>query len=93
MKKALEAHPRNSGVIHVLDDRFDGYTAGGAWQDAVLGLAHPRSFDRIAVVSDAEQHPPTRDGRGLVHPRRGEALPERELEQATAWAIEGLEAP
>ena len=53
VKQALERHPKIR-LIHVLDDRFTGYTAGGAWQDALLGLAHPRSFDRIAVVSDLE---------------------------------------
>ena len=53
VKHALERHPRIR-LIHVLDDRFTGYTAGGAWQDAMLGLAHPRSFDRIAVVTDSE---------------------------------------
>ena len=53
VKHALERHPRIR-LIHVLDDRFTGYTAGGAWQDAMLGLAHPRSFERIAVVTDSE---------------------------------------
>src|SRR6478736_9087859 len=53
VKQALERHPRIR-LIHVLDDRFTGYTAGGAWQDAMLGLAHPRSFDRIAVVTDSD---------------------------------------
>ena len=53
VKRALERHPKIR-LIHVLDDRFTGYTAGGAWQDAVLGLANARSFDRIAVVTDSE---------------------------------------
>jgi stage II sporulation SpoAA-like protein len=53
VKHALERHAEIR-VIHVLDDRFEGYTAGGAWQDAVLGLANARSFDRIAVVTDSE---------------------------------------
>ena len=51
VQHALDRHPKIR-LIHVLDDRFTGYTAGGAWQDAMLGLAHPRSFDRIAVVTD-----------------------------------------
>ena len=50
VRQALERH-RKIRLIHVLDDRFTGYTAGGAWQDALLGLAHPRSFERIAVVT------------------------------------------
>ena len=92
VKKALEAHPRIR-VIHVLDDRFDGYTAGGAWQDAVLGLAHPRSFDRIAVVSDADSIRRLVTLAGWSIPGEVKLFPNGELEQATAWAIEGLEAP
>ena len=92
VKKALEAHPRIR-VIHVLDDRFDGYTAGGAWQDAVLGIAHPRSFDRIAVVSDADSIRRLVTVAGWSIPGEVKLFPNGELEQATAWAIEGLDAP
>ena len=53
VNRALERH-RRIGLIHVLDDRFAGYTAGGAWEDAMLGLASPRSFERIAVVTDSK---------------------------------------
>ena len=54
VKRALERHAKIR-LIHVLDERFTGYTADGALQDAVLGLAHPRSFERIAVVTDSER--------------------------------------
>jgi len=36
VKHALERHPKIR-LVHVLDDRFTGYTAGGAWQDASSG--------------------------------------------------------
>ena len=75
VKHALERHPKIR-LIHVLDDRFTGYTAGGAWQDAMLGLAHPRSFDRIAVVTDSESIRRLVDARRLVDSRRAEAVPE-----------------
>ena len=52
VKDALERHPKIR-LIHVLDERFVGYTAGGAWQDAMLGLAH-HFFYGIAVVTDSE---------------------------------------
>jgi hypothetical protein len=42
-----------------LDDRFTGYTAGRAWHDAVLGLAHSRSFDRL-LARPAIVHPGNR---------------------------------
>ena len=92
VRKALERHPRIR-LIHVLDDRFGGYTAGGALQDAILGLAHPRSFDRIAVVSDADSIRRLVTLAGWSIPGEVKLFPNREREQATAWAVEGLAAP
>jgi SpoIIAA-like len=92
VKHALERHP-TIRLIHVLDDRFTGYTAGGAWQDAMLGLAHPRSFDRIAVVTDAESIRRLVKLAGWSIPGELRLFPNREREQAQAWASEGLAAP
>ena len=92
VRHALERHPKIR-LIHVLDDRFTGYTAGGAWQDAMLGLAHPRSFDRIAVVTDAESIRRLVKVAGWSIPGELRLFPNREREQAQAWASEGLAAP
>ena len=92
VKHALERH-RRIRLIHVLDDRFTGYSAGGALQDAILGLAHPRSFDRIAVVSDSESIHRLVTVAGWSIPGELKLFPNREREQAIAWAGEGLEAP
>jgi hypothetical protein len=92
VKQALERHPKIR-LIHVLDDRFTGYTAGGAWQDAVLGLAHPRSFDRIAVVTDSESIRRLATIAGWSIPGELQLFSNREREQAQAWASEGLPAP
>ena len=89
---ALERHPKIR-LIHVLDDRFTGYTAGGAWQDAMLGLAHPRSFDRIAVVTDAASIRRLVEFAGWSIPGELRLFPNRDREQAEAWASEGLAAP
>lgn len=92
VRRALERHPKIR-LIHVLDDRFTGYTAGGAWQDAVLGLANARSFDRIAVVSDSESIRRLVTLGGWSLPGELQLFPNREREQAEAWASEGLDAP
>lgn len=92
VRHALERHPKIR-LIHVLDDRFTGYTAGGAWQDAMLGLAHPRSFDRIAVVTDAASIRRLVEFAGWSIPGELRLFPNREREQAEAWASEGLAAP
>ena len=89
---ALERHPKIR-LIHVLNDRFTGYTAGGAMQDAMLGLAHPRSFDRIAVVTDSESIRRLVMLAGWSIPGELKLFPNRERAQAEAWASEGLEAP
>jgi SpoIIAA-like len=92
VERALERHPKIR-LIHVLDDRFTGYTAGGAWQDALLGLAHPRSFERIAVVTDSESIRRLAKLAGWSIPGDVKLFPNREREQAEAWASEGLDAP
>jgi hypothetical protein len=92
VKRALERHSKIR-LIHVLDDRFTGYTAGGAWQDALLGLAHPRSFERIAVVTDSESIRRLVKLAGWSIPGQLRLFPNRELEHAEAWASEGLDAP
>ena len=92
VKHALERHQRIR-LIHVLDERFTGYTAGGAMQDAMLGLAHPRSFDRIAVVTDSDSI------RRLVAlaawsiPGELKLFPNRERKEAETWASEALDGP
>jgi hypothetical protein len=89
VKRTLQRHPKIR-LIHVLDDRFTGYTAGGAWQDAVLGLAHPRSFERIAVVTDSESIRRLVTPAGWAIPGEIKLFPNQEREQAVAWACEGL---
>ena len=90
VKSALERHPKIR-LIHVLDQRFTSYTAGGAWQDALLGLAHPRSFERIAVVTDSESIRRLVKLGGWSVPGELRLFTNRELEQAKAWATEGLD--
>jgi hypothetical protein len=51
VKDALARHKKIS-LLHVLDERFTGYEAGGGWADAKLGALHAFSWRRIAVVTD-----------------------------------------
>ena len=92
VKHALERHAEIR-VIHVLDERFAGYTAGGALKDAMLGLAHPRSFDRIAVVTDSDSIHRLVTLAGWSIPGELKLFPNRERKEAEAWACEGLDAP
>jgi hypothetical protein len=92
VKHALERY-QQIRLIHVLDDRFTGYTAGGAWQDALIGLAHPRSFERIAVVTDSESIRQLVKLAGWSIPGELRVFPNGERGRAEAWASEGLDAP
>ena len=89
VKHALERHPKIR-LIHVLDDRFTGYTPGGGWQDALIGLAHPRSFERIAVVTDLESIRRLVKVAGWSIPGELRLFSNREREQAQSWVSEGL---
>jgi len=91
VQHALDRHSKIR-LIHVLDERFTGYTAGGAWQDAVLALAHPRSFDRIAVVTDSESIRRLVTLGGWSIPGEIRLYSNRERDGAEAWASEGLVA-
>ena len=51
IEEALAAHEKIR-LIHVLGERFTGFTAGGMWEDGRFGLSHTFSFERIAVVTD-----------------------------------------
>ena len=88
---ALRRH-RKIRLIHVLDDRFTGYTAGGLWQDMLLGIAHPRSFDRIAVVTDEQSTRRLAAVVGRAIPGEMKVFHNSEREEADAWASEGLGA-
>ncbi len=41
-------------VLYVLLDDFPEYTPGAIWEDTKLGLGHLTSWERIAVVCDAD---------------------------------------
>jgi SpoIIAA-like len=92
VKHALERHAKIR-VIHVLDERFTGYTAGGGLKDAMLGLAHPRSFDRIAVVTNSDSIHRLVTLAGWSIPGELKLFPNRERKEAEAWATEGLDGP
>jgi hypothetical protein len=58
-----------------------------------IGLAHPRSFDRIAVVTDSESIRRLVTLAGWSIPGELKLFPNRERGEAEAWASEGLDAP
>lgn len=41
-------------LLSVLEDDFEGFTAGAAWDDAKIGFTHLHDFARIALVTDVD---------------------------------------
>lgn len=37
-------------VMFVMDDRFEGWTLGAAWENTLLDIKHRRDFEKVAMV-------------------------------------------
>ena len=51
IETALGKHGRVR-VLYQLGPEFNSFTAGAMWDDAKVGLAHWKAWERIAVVTD-----------------------------------------
>ena len=91
VERALGRHDKLR-LLHVLDDRFTGYTAGGMWDDAKLGVAHPRSWERIAVVTDHRRIRRLVKAAGWTVPGQMRLFSNAERAEAEAWVSEGLKS-
>jgi hypothetical protein len=72
-------------LLYVLGSDFPDYTAGAAWEDAKLGLGRIRSWERIAIVSDAEWLRRAIHGLGWMMPGEVRVFGTTEANEARAW--------
>jgi SpoIIAA-like len=75
-------------LLYVLGERFSGYTAGAMWDDTKLGLRHPFSWERIAVVTDVEHYRTLIKGFGWLIPGEVRLFANDEAGTAKAWVGE-----
>ncbi len=75
-------------VLYVLDGDVPGITAGGALKDAQLGLGHLRSWERVAIVTDAEWIHHAIHALGWMMPGEVRAFGSDELDAARSWVTE-----
>ena len=75
-------------LVYVLGPEFDEYDDDAAWEDLKLGVRHPTSFERIAIVTDARWAAPAIRLFSILWPGKARAFPLSELDQAKRWAIE-----
>jgi hypothetical protein len=88
VEDALSRHKKIS-LMHVLGERFAGYTAGGEWDDAKLALLHPFSFERIAVVTDLDHIRKQVKRAGWLVPGEMKLFSNAQRTEALAWVSAG----
>ncbi len=86
---AIEAAIAEHGkvrLVYLLGPEFDEYEGEAVWQDLKLGMSHPASFERIAVVTDARWAGPALKLFSVLWPGQTRAFPLADLESAKEWA-------
>ena len=73
-------------LVYVLGPEFDDYEGEAVWEDLKLGVRHPASFERIAVVTDASWAGPAIRVFSVLWPGQARAFPLAELDAAKRWA-------
>lgn len=53
IEAALEKHD-GVRIVYQIGPAFTGFTAGAAWDDMKLGVAHLRAWERVAIVTDVQ---------------------------------------
>jgi SpoIIAA-like len=89
---AVSARAGGGGVrlLYVLGHEVPDYTAGAAWEDAKLGLGHLRSWERIAIVGDADWLRHAVHGLGWLMPGEIKVFALEELDIAREWVTSML---
>jgi SpoIIAA-like len=93
LEPAIEAARDADGkvrLLYVLGHDFPDYSAGAAWEDAKLGLGHLRSWERIAIVSDADWLHRAIHGLGWLMPGEVRIFRVGELDAAREWVASQL---
>ena len=84
VEERLARHKRVR-LLYVLGEAFTGFTGAAAWEDAKVGMRHFASFERIAVISDAEWIQHMMKAFGFVIPGEVRVYPQSGFEEARSW--------
>lgn len=87
LERRLERHAKVR-LLYVAAEPFEGYTGGAAWEDAKVGMKHFTSFERVAVVTDADWLENAVKAFGFVFPAQVRVFDEDDLEEARQWVCE-----
>ena len=72
----------------MLGHEFDEYEGEAVWEDIKLGVRHPASFERMAIVTDARWAGPATKVFSVLWLGRARAFPLAELDAAKRWAAD-----
>jgi hypothetical protein len=75
-------------LVYLLGPEFDEYEGEAVWEDIKLGVRHPTSFERIAIVTDARWAARATKLFSVLLPGQARAFPLSDLEAAKRWAAE-----
>ncbi len=76
-------------LVYVLGERFEGYSGGAAWQDSKLAFEHPRSWERVALVTDVDWVQHVAAVFGWMVPGHFERFALADRQAAISWAAAG----
>ena len=74
-------------LLYVLGDEVTGFSAGAAWQDTKVGMAHVTKWEKVAVVSDKEWLRHSVSIFGYLIPGEIKAYSTAEQADARAWIV------
>jgi SpoIIAA-like len=75
-------------LVYLIGHDFDDYEGGAVWEDLKLGVHHPASMERAAIVTDARWARPAVKLLGVLWPGQVRAFSLGELDAAKRWATE-----
>ena len=84
VEERLARHKRLR-LLYVLGEEFTGFTGAAAWEDAKIGMRHFASFERIAVISDAEWIQHMVKAFGFVIPGEVRIYSQSGFDEARSW--------
>ncbi|MEP7371198.1 MAG: STAS/SEC14 domain-containing protein [Nitrosospira sp.] len=84
IESALKTHGRIR-ILYQLGPAFTGFTSGAMWDDMKVGLAHLKTWERIAVVTDEDWVAGATRLFGFAMPCPVRVFPNKEFAEAANW--------
>ncbi|HUJ67620.1 MAG TPA: STAS/SEC14 domain-containing protein, partial [Acidimicrobiales bacterium] len=72
-------------LLYLLGNEVTGFSAGAAWEDSKVGLAHATKWEKVAVVSDKEWLRHSVNILGYLIPGETKSFSTKEEAEARAW--------